>query len=376
MILITLLGDDLSNLTPVIYEYKNQITQHIIVHDDAKDDVRRAKQLHNAFNRFSKVNNLKWNSESYILDEDSKNDIVRVYHTIRARNEGEIVLHSTEGFASLALVLSNIVLSDGGKVITYDSLENELNTIHGTSLTRSKLTSRLGVNDYLDLLNYRILDVQRAQILKSRKDTVLSIFKHYDRFMILREALRSFDEKFNYAPHKDLLDLLYEINIVDESRRLIPSQKMTLEGTLLEEYTFWLCEEMGFDDIVLGAKIDFDQDEKLHDAHHVKNEFDILMTHNNRIYTIECKMQHNLEGMSLVYKYDGLIDILGEGSKAILLNVANKQMEQYNYTKISENFRPCAIRRARMNNIEVYHDTHINTIAFTNMVRNFFNLPQ
>jgi hypothetical protein len=376
MILITLLGDDLSNLTPVIYEFQNQITHHILIHDDAVDDVRRAEQFHNGLRRLMHKNNLSFELSSFTLDEDSKNDIVNLYHTICANYKGEIVLHSTEGFASLSLILSNLVLSGGGKVITYDARDNELNTIHNTTMTRSKLSSKLNIKDYLSLLNFKILDIQKRGSLSNRKEQVMTLFKDHNRFLELRNALSKRDTHFNYRAYIDLLDILSSLGILDEDQRLIPSEKMTLEGGLFEEYVFWLCESMGFDDIALGVKIDFDQGNENNQQNRVMNEFDILMTHNNRIYTVECKMVRRLDGLEYIYKYDGLVDILGYGTKAVLLNVAKQEMESYQSTKISENFRPSAIRRARMNDIEVYHNTHINPIAFTNLIRNFFNLPQ
>jgi hypothetical protein len=376
MILITLLRDDLSNLTPVIYEFQNQITHHILIHDDAVDDVRRAEQFHNGLRRLMHKNNLSFELSSFTLDEDSKNDIVNLYHTICANYKGEIVLHSTEGFASLSLILSNLVLSGGGKVITYDARDNELNTIHNTTMTRSKLSSKLNIKDYLSLLNFKILDIQKRGSLSNRKEQVMTLFKDHNRFLELRNALSKRDTHFNYRDYIDLLDILSSLGILDKDQRLVPSEKMTLEGGLFEEYVFWLCESMGFDDIALGVKIDFDQGNENNQQNRVMNEFDILMTHNNRIYTVECKMVRRLDGLEYIYKYDGLVDILGYGTKAVLLNVAKQEMESYQSTKISENFRPSAIRRARMNDIEVYHNTHINPIAFTNLIRNFFNLPQ
>lgn len=375
MILITLLGDDLSILTPVIYEFKDQIIHHIIVHDDAPDDARRAVQLRNGLKRFNDTKTFKFESTLIALDEDNKNDIVRLYHTIRARHEGKIVLHSTQGFASFALILSNLVLADAGSVITYDARDNELNTIEENTITKSKLTSKLSVNEYLSMLNYEVLESERHLYLLKRKQYVLKLFENHDRFLMLRNALAQEEKHFNYAAHTDMLDILYTLGIVDENRYLIPSEKMTLEGTLFEEYVFWLCENMGFDDIALGVKIDFDQGNESKQQNRVMNEFDILMTHNNRIHTVECKMVRLLDGLEYVYKYDGLIDILGYGSKAVLLNVSKQEMEAYQSTKISKNFRPSAIRRARMSDIEIYHDTHVNPIVFSNLLRNFFNLP-
>lgn len=376
MILITLLGDDLSILTPVIYEFKDQITHHVIVHDDAPDDARRAVQLRNGLKRFNDTKTFIFESTLIALDEDNKNDIVRLYHTIHARHEGKIVLHSTEGFASFALILSNLVLADSGTVVTYDARDNELNTIEGNSISKSKLISKLSVKDYLSILNYEVLESERHLYLLKRKKYVMKLFENHDRFLMLRNALAQEDTHFNYDAHMDLLDILYTLGIVDESQHLIPSEKMTLEGTLFEEYVFWLCENMGFDDIALGVKIDFDQGHETKQHNRIMNEFDILMTHNNRIHTVECKMVRLLDGLEYVYKYDGLIDILGYGSKAVLLNVSKQEMETYQATKISKNFRPSAIRRARMSDIEIYHDTHVNPIVFSNLLRNFFNLPQ
>jgi len=376
MILITLLGDDLSILTPIIYEFKDEITHHIIVHDDAPDDARRALQLHNGLKRLNDTKTFKFESSLIALDEDNKNDIVRLYHTIRAKYEGKIVLHSTEGFASFALILSNLVLADAGTVVTYDARDNELNTIEGNTIAKSKLVSKLNIKDYLSMLNYEVLESQRHLYLLKRKERVIKLFENHDRFLMLRNALSKKDTHFDYDSHTDMLDILHTLELLDENKRLISSKQMELEGTLFEEYVFWLCEKMGFDDIALGVKIDFDQGNEAKQQNRVMNEFDILMTHNNRIFTVECKMVRLLDGLEYVYKYDGLVDILGYGSKAILLNVSKQEMESYQSTKISQNFRPSAIRRARMNDIEIYHDTHVNPIVFSNLLRNFFNLPQ
>jgi hypothetical protein len=124
----------------------------------------------------------------------------------------------------------------------------------------------------------------------------------------------------------------------------------------------------------LGLKIDFDQEITQEQTHRVMNEFDILMTYNNRIYTIECKLVKHLDGTEYVYKYDAIIDIFGTGTKAILLNVSQKEMTPYSNTKSSVNFNYATIRRARMKDIQIYHDTHIDPIVFSNITRNFFNL--
>lgn len=372
MVLISLLGDDLSVLGPIINEYKDQIRHHILLHDDAPDDVRRARQFEKGLERFIHSNRLKWDNKSIMLDEDSKNDIVRIYHTLRAQYDGVFCLHSTEGFASTALIFSNLVLSDGGKVITYDVHDNEQTIIEGTTLTKARLTSKLSVDDYLELLNFTILDVQRHPTLIERKQKIMTLFKDYHAFLSLRNALSKKDPHFDYFRYEHLLEILHELEIVNREYRLITSEKMRLEGSLFEEYVYWICAELGFDDIVLGAKIDLDQGNEPYQQHRIMNEFDILMTKNNRIHTIECKMVRHLDGLEFIYKYDGLIDIFGNGTRAVILNIANKEMSSYRGSKISENFRPSAIRRARMGDIEIYHDNQFRSIPFQLLLKAFF----
>ena len=374
MILISLLGDDLSILSPIINEYKNEITHHILIHDDALDDVRRARQFEKGLERFIRSHKLKWENHSVILDEDSKNDIVRVYYSLRANYDGDFYLHSTEGFASTALILSNLVLSDKGKVIIYDISDDEQTIIEGTNLTKSKLTAQLIVDDYLALLNFTILDIRRHHTLIKHKKHIEFLFKDYHRFLTLRNALSKSDDQFDYSSHTELLETLFELEIVDKDHYLIPSEKMRLEGTLFEEYVFWICEEMGFDDIALGVKIDLDQGDEPNQQNRIMNEFDILMTKNNRMHTIECKMVRNLDGLEFIYKYDGLIDILGNGSSAVILNIAHKDMKPYKNTKVSENFRPSAIRRARMADIEIYHDNVLTPVKFQSFLQSLFRL--
>lgn len=372
MILISLLGDDLSILSPIINEYKDQIKHHILLHDDAPDDIRRSKQFNRGLERFIRSNKLKWSNETIILDEDSKHDIVRVYHTLRAKYDGPFHLHSTEGFAATALILSNLILMDQGKVITYDHNENEQTIIEGTTITKVPLISRLDIDGYLELLNFNILEIQRHETLVERKNEILTLFKDYHTFLNLRNALSKNDTKFDYDRHSNLLQILHDLEILDNSYQLIPLERPRLEGYLFEEYVYWICSELAFDDIVLGAKIDLDQGDEPEQQNRVLNEFDILMTKNNRIHTVECKMVRHLDGLEFIYKYDGLIDIFGSGTRAIILNIANKEMRQYKDSKVSQNFRPAAIRRARMGDIEIYHDNVFSPYKFQTLAKNFF----
>lgn len=372
MILISLLGDDLSLLIPVIYEYKNHITHHILIYDDAMDDIRRAIQLKNGLERFCEMNDHTWKTSSHRLDEDSKNDIVQLYSTIKEKHNGKIVLHTSEGFASLAFILSNLVVEDGGEVITFDPNDNEINHLTKTTLTKTKIQSNLDIENYVTMLNFKIMDIKRSRNMVSRKKHIQSLFSDYNRFLNLRNALVSKKKNFNFESHRDLLNLLQAMHVVDDMHELISSQQQYLQGGLFEEYIFWIVHELGFDDIALGVKIDFEQLPNEICNYRVINEFDILITHNNRMYTIECKMVTNLEGLDYIYKYDAIIDIFGIGSKAILLNISPKEMEPYLDTNISSTFNASSIRRAQMKEIQVYHDSKINVEKLHTFVTKLF----
>jgi hypothetical protein len=206
------------------------------------------------------------------------------------------------------------------------------------------------------------------------KELVQKLFVDYNRFLVLRNVLVSKKKNFDYDNYKDLLNILLQLNIVDDIHNLIPSQQQYLQGGLFEEYIFWLVESLGFDDIALGVKIDFEQLPIEACINRVINEFDILIAHNNRIHTIECKMVQNLEGLEYIYKYDAIIDIFGIGSKAILLNIAQKEMVPYLDSHISSNFNAPSIRRGKMKGIEIFHDSQVNPIILTKFVGSFFRV--
>lgn len=375
MTLVTLAGDDLNYLTPIIYEFKDNISDHIIVYDDAPYELHKAKQLQNGLERLSDKYNLKCKFHAIKMDEDSKHDMMRVFMQIKmiTQETSDIYLHSTEGYAAVALVLSNLVLKEFGSVITYDLLDNEYHLIQGTDLTTKQLEHSMDLEDYLLMMDNTILEQMTKEELTPRKPHILSLFNEYARFAKVRKALVQNDKNFEYGLYRSVLDTLKALKIVDQNDCLIPSMTMNLQGELFEEYVYWLCEPLGFDDIRLGVKVDFDQISGESELHHrITNEFDILMIKDNRIFTVECKLSNNLEGLALVYKYDTIMDYFGKDAKAILLNISTKEKSPYLNTKRSSIFNEASLRRAIMSKMHVYHESQLDPIKFTNLVKNFF----
>lgn len=276
--------------------------------------------------------------------------------------------------------MSDLVRKNGGKVLSYDHFDNDLHIIEPNgSMETIELPAKIDLDSYLTLLNYKIVEQKKKEDLLSRKQFILALYKKESVYKKVRNALlrEHFGQKndFDVSLATDILDALYSLGIIDKKNKLIPAKQKELQGDILEEYLFWLCEEINPDDISLGVKIDFDDSTKEPEAQkRVHNEFDILIMNHNRIYTIECKFSKELEGLEFIYKYDAIIGYFGNASKAIIANISSKMKESYIGTNASGNFQHSALRRGRMAGVAVYHESQVNVIKFQNMVRNFFHM--
>ena len=379
MTLISIVGDDISRIVPLLYRYREEICYHLLLCDDDPSNYRRAKALRHGMMRFSKEKGLGWQVKIISTNEDSAVSIQNSAQKAFGESK-QVWLNATDGYPAITILLADLVRREGGRVLSYDHFDNDLHTIEpdGTMQTR-KLASKIDLESYLALLNYTILESTTKTALAYRKEKLFALFGNESLFMKVRKALvaRSLGQPYSFDPSsaKEILEILYELGILDKKFHLIPSRQKMLQGDLFEEYIFWLCDALDPDDILLGVKIDFDDvHSEPEERYRVKNEFDILIMHNNRLYAVECKYTQELDGLEFVYKYDAIIDYFGKASKAIIANISPKSKETYLATKASSNFRHSTLRRGRMAGIAVYHESQMNPSKFQNLVRNFFHL--
>ena len=73
MTLVSILGDFHSSILPILYEFKKEITKHIIVYDDAKCDVKKAGRIIRGQRAF--LESLPQNSKSKYEIETIKIDV-------------------------------------------------------------------------------------------------------------------------------------------------------------------------------------------------------------------------------------------------------------------------------------------------------------
>jgi len=377
--LLSIVGDDISRIIPLLYAYKDQIKQHVLLCDDDPSNYERAKTLQKGMQKFSSKNSLGWHTKIISTNEDSAEDIKSVAQK-QFEKSGELWLNATDGYPAVTILLSDLVRKEGGKILSYDHFDNDLHVIESDgSMRTEKLPSRIDLENYVTMLNYTIFDKTEKSDILPRKKYVLELFRKESHFKKVRQAVvaKALGQNSNYdlSMSKDMLLIFKELGIVDSELKLIPSEQKALQGDLYEEYVFWLCESLNPDDILMGVRIDFDDHKsEPESSYRVKNEFDILMMHNNRLFTVECKFSKQLEGLEFIYKYDAIIDYFGKASKAIIANISSKPKEGYLNTKSSSNFRQSTLRRGRMAGIDVYHESKMNSIKFQNLVRNFFHI--
>ena len=379
MTLLSVVGEDTSRIIPVLYAYRDKAKHHILLCDDDPSNYERAKTLQKGMVRFSAQHKLGWYTHIITTDEDSAEQIEIVANK-QFEYEGELWLNATDGYPAMTILLSDLVRKEGGKILSYDHFDNDLHIIEPDGCMETKpLPAHIDLDSYLTLLDYKIIEQKKKSDLLPRKQYIMALHQKESLYQKVRKAL--LDEhfgrnnNFDFSFSHDILDALCSLGILNDQKKLILSKQKDLQGDIFEEYLFWLCDALNPDDIALGVKIDFDDDIREPEIQRrVINEFDILMIHKNRIYTVECKLSQHLEGLEFIYKYDAIIDYFGKASKAIIANVSSKQKEVYMSSKTSSNFRHSTLRRARMAGIAIYHESQINPIKFQNLVQNFFHI--
>jgi len=75
MILISILSNDITTISPIVYEFKDKITQHITVYDDSSLELVHLEDLTKGIAALKEKYALTFKSTTLVLDEDSKSSI-------------------------------------------------------------------------------------------------------------------------------------------------------------------------------------------------------------------------------------------------------------------------------------------------------------
>ncbi len=370
MTLVSIVGDFITNTTPMIFEFKEKITKHILVYDDAQYEARKVERIREAIDYINARYGLEIEQYESRIDEDSKADIDGLTEELFGFCEDprDLYLNATDGPASIGIFLSAAILNGKGHVIVYDNMDNTYNLIYGTNMRTIRLGQKMGVKDYCNIMGMKILDYTRKKAIKQNKKRVVHLFRSYKAFNRVRRALADGEKRFPYRQYQPIMEDLRALGVVDKHNTLL--DRNYLYGGMFEEYIFFLVKKLDFDDIMVNVVVEMDH---LGGAS-VKNEFDILMMKDNHPYIIECKHKRNLNGDNIVYKYDAIGDDIGPDSKVMIVNISDKPKIKYKNRNISSSFSRGNINRALINNIDIYHEARINEKKFLKRVKRFFGV--
>jgi hypothetical protein len=368
MVLISLLSNDLTTISPLIYEFKEQITQHITLYDDSTLEQVHLEDLTKGIEALKDKYSLDFASSSLMIDEDSSASIESAFEKIMPliSKESKLYLNSSSSMVNVTLLLSSKVFKQGGKVLVYDKYDNNYNVLSPNSMKTKKIQNSMKLDDFLMMLDKPILEASSEKKLKRRKKDVLTLFGDFKGFSKVRNALLKDDLNFAYQKYQPILDALKKLNIVKKGK----IDKSLIGGGLFEEYIYWLVKDLGFDDVKCNVKIQIEEIA----SKAIKNEVDVMMIKENHIYMIECKLSSNLTGIEVIYKYDSIMSSFGDDSKTMIVNVSNRKKRKFLNRFSSENFKKSDLIRGLFHNIDIYHQKELDEEVFKRQMQEFFEV--
>lgn len=361
MILVSILGDFHSSILPITYEFKEKISKHIIVYDDANGDVKQAKRILKGQKEFlatlSKESKDRYDIETIQIDEDSYESMLSCLERIKqvSTKYSDIYLNATDGLSSVAIILSSKLLYLGAKVIAYDRYDNTYNLHILQGMTKHPIVHNMDIKSHLILKGYKILNRTNPQIVNSRKSVILELTKDLINYKEFAQTVQRqpFNKVKGYDNYKNLLK---SIGIKEQH---------FIQGTVFEEYIYHLIKDnFDFDDVWVGTKVEFEDE--------VENEFDILMIKDNHLHTIECKLVNGLNGEHFVYKTELIMDYLDDDGRAMILSVGGDNMRISRSGKKRFQFTKGDRARAEYGNIAIHQSKDFNEEDFLKDINEWF----
>jgi len=361
MILVSVLGDFHSSILPMFYDFKDNIKRHILIYDDFKRDVNRAKEIQKGLQEFKKKYNFSFKLDEYVVDEDSqeKLDLCAKFILSKTKKPQDLYINTTDGFSTLTTVLNQKLHEKNVNFIAYDMYDNEYNILNKNGIQKKKIKHNLNIRDHFLLKGYSVIGKEGLKAFADDHElTIKQLFEKYqglyNKFLKLSYEVCPSVE--NMPQDMELLKNIFTKLGLGKLKK----QDSFLTGGLFELYIYNLVKNLNYDDIEVGLTI-----ERNYLNTPIPNEFDIFIMKNNHLHMIECKFLNVLEKTHLIYKYIALANIIDEDGSMIIVTKKN--------TSKKENIS-VAEKRGRMNNIVFKSAVHKNPLLFNIQVKSLFGL--
>jgi hypothetical protein len=369
MVLVSLLGDFDSSILPVFFEYKSEITLHVLAYGANERNDKDAARITRGLNALRSKYRLKCTLREMRLERDDVKSIVAFSHSIaQFAPPDQLFINLSDGQADTAILLSKELLDIGANLLIYGRYTNSVTIITVVGLEKRPLKHNMKIDDHIIAKGYEIVEMKSKKELEFRKPFAQEITNNFGTFQKYRKRVmegKEIDEE-NYG---SIIRPLYQMGAVN--RRGRPINLNFILGELFEEQVYHIVNKLNFDDVASGVKVRYETINGIT----IENEFDILMIKNNHLYIIECKFRDRVDGENLIYKYDALLEQMDNDGKVMIINVASTESKEAlkRGKRIRNNFEKGALSRAQLNNILIYYEPTLDATKLISMMRRFFD---
>ncbi|MDR0665509.1 MAG: DUF1887 family protein [Helicobacteraceae bacterium] len=370
MVLISLLGDFDSSILPVFFEFKSEITLHVLVYNANERDDKNAARIVRGLSALRSKYRLKCTLREIRLENCDLQSIVKLSSSIaQFAPPDQLYINLSDGQADMAILLSKELLDVGARLLIYGRYSNDLSVLTINGLEKTSIKHNMKIDDHIISKGYQIVEAKNASDLERRRPFVQEITNNFSLFQKYRKRVME-EKDINEELYGAIIRPLYKIGAVN--RRGRPININYILGELFEEQIYHLVSRLSFDDIMSGAKICYETINGVT----IQNEFDVLMIKNNHLYIVECKFRDRVDGENLIYKYDALLEQMDADGKVMIINVASTESKEAlkRGKRIHKNFEKGALSRAQLNNILIYYEPTLETQKLTAMMRRFFDV--
>lgn len=301
-----------------------------------------------------------------VVEEDNLQDIHERLSALRLNPKARFFINLTGGTKIMSIgVFDFFVQSKLPSEVYYIPFgKNAIQQIYPLKERKSiPLSFRIGLDDYLKGYGIQILDKRFINNLsKSPEFTrkMLEYFLSNAKFTSQQKRLKNFLYRLRQQqdrPWFEFAEFPWLKELVDELEmdhifldRLAQSEVQYLIGGWLEEYLYeWIRTELELPDEAIGNNVRIERKNELGGM--VSNEFDVMFTHGNALYVVECKTGLGKEQKGLfnntIYKLSALKSEFGLAANAYFFTLANLHDE-------SGQLRPSYADRANMHQIAVF----------------------
>jgi len=314
------------NLVPLKMEELVPQKVILLVSDDMKVQADRIKKV---------IESWKLKIERYPIAPYNLEAARETCLNILAKFENdEVTLNVTGGTKIMALAAFEVFREMKKPIIYVDTHDKEIQVLsprpeklkfkgvvkvkpylaaYGQNITQED-TDLQRVKKHQDITNKLVSEINRFEKAVSRMNKYSAPLRKVKTFPV---EIKIDKKDFSLSAFKELLSLFCNGGIIELKNNAIiftnSADVNFASGGWLEEYVFSVVLSLSPTDIKMGIEVEWDQKGPKPPT----NEYDVVFTHNNQLYLIECKTKRfkgddrKINGADMIYKLDSLRDAAG-----------------------------------------------------------------